>query len=485
MADDGDVLRSRRNSELKVWGHDRRHVSSILPGAMPELNRPVRCGDRAAHGSRPCRSLEQFEPIPPTVLARYPSRLVSPPPASGPGAQHVTARSPATGRRPLRPSIRARRLRRRHGRAPGQRAAPRRHRRGARRRSTTSSTAGPRAPTSAPATAPGILIQIPDAFLRGVLDVELPEPGPLRRRHVLPAPGPRPAGQARGADRAQRPRRGPERARLARRARSTRRRSATPPTPAGPYIRQLIIEAGPGFQSDQDAFERKLYVIRRIVELAAGPDFYASSFSSRTIVYKGMLDLQPARALLPRPARRALRQRAGARALALLDQHVPELGARPPLPRDLPQRRDQHADGQRQLDARARVAAVERAVRRRPPEGAADRAPGRLGLGDVRQRPRAADARRPLAAARGDDDDPRGLRRTATTCPTSSRASTPSTPASWSRGTARRRSASPTAASSARRSTATACAPAAGCETNDGYVCSARRPGCCRRTRRT
>ena len=44
-----------------------------------------------------------------------------------------------------------------------------------------------------------------------------------------------------------------------------------------------------GFADDQDAFERKLYVIRRIVELAAGPDFYAPSFSSRTCVYKGML----------------------------------------------------------------------------------------------------------------------------------------------------------------------------------------------------
>ncbi|CAA9493330.1 MAG: Glutamate synthase [NADPH] large chain [uncultured Solirubrobacteraceae bacterium] len=56
-----------------------------------------------------------------------------------------------------------------------------------------------------------------------------------------------------------------------------------------PHIKQLFIEAGPGYRHDQDAFERKLYVIRRIVELAAGPDFYASSFSSRTIVYKGML----------------------------------------------------------------------------------------------------------------------------------------------------------------------------------------------------
>ncbi len=56
-----------------------------------------------------------------------------------------------------------------------------------------------------------------------------------------------------------------------------------------PHIRQLFIGAGKGFETDQDAFERKLYVIRRIVELAAGPDFYAPSFSSRTCVYKGML----------------------------------------------------------------------------------------------------------------------------------------------------------------------------------------------------
>jgi len=56
-----------------------------------------------------------------------------------------------------------------------------------------------------------------------------------------------------------------------------------------PYMKQVFIGAGHGLTEDQDAFERKLYVIRRIVELAAGPDFYAPSFSSRTIVYKGML----------------------------------------------------------------------------------------------------------------------------------------------------------------------------------------------------
>ena len=82
--------------------------------------------------------------------------------------------------------------------------------------------------------------------------------------------------------------------------------------------------------------------------------------------------------LLPRPAGRAHAERGGARALALLDEHVPELGARAPVPLHRPQRRDQHAARQRQLDARARVAARLRAVRRRPGEGAADRAARRL-----------------------------------------------------------------------------------------------------------
>ena len=66
-----------------------------------------------------------------------------------------------------------------------------------------------------------------------------------------------------------------------------------------PEIRQLFVAAGPGFTADQMAFERKLYVIRRIVELAAGPDFYAPSFSSRTCVYKGMLISDQVRTFFP------------------------------------------------------------------------------------------------------------------------------------------------------------------------------------------
>src|SRR5215213_4784427 len=56
-----------------------------------------------------------------------------------------------------------------------------------------------------------------------------------------------------------------------------------------PYIKQLVVAASPELAHDRDAFERKLYVIRRVAELAAAPDLVIPSFSSRTIVYKGML----------------------------------------------------------------------------------------------------------------------------------------------------------------------------------------------------
>ncbi|HEY4428020.1 MAG TPA: glutamate synthase large subunit [Solirubrobacteraceae bacterium] len=57
-----------------------------------------------------------------------------------------------------------------------------------------------------------------------------------------------------------------------------------------PAIRQLFVGAGPAEQADRDAFERKLYVIRRVCEITAQePGLYVASSSSRTINYKGML----------------------------------------------------------------------------------------------------------------------------------------------------------------------------------------------------
>jgi glutamate synthase (NADPH/NADH) large chain len=65
--------------------------------------------------------------------------------------------------------------------------------------------------------------------------------------------------------------------------------------PTEPVIKQVFVARGPNC-ADQDAFERKLFVIRKQIEkliretaLEGGDAFYFSSFSSRTIVYKGML----------------------------------------------------------------------------------------------------------------------------------------------------------------------------------------------------
>ena len=57
---------------------------------------------------------------------------------------------------------------------------------------------------------------------------------------------------------------------------------------SAPVIRQVLIEASEEI-SDQDEFERKLYVIRRVIERISGPGLALPSFSSRTMVYKGML----------------------------------------------------------------------------------------------------------------------------------------------------------------------------------------------------
>jgi glutamate synthase domain-containing protein 2/glutamate synthase domain-containing protein 1/glutamate synthase domain-containing protein 3 len=57
-----------------------------------------------------------------------------------------------------------------------------------------------------------------------------------------------------------------------------------------PVVRQLFVGAEGAQAADQDSFERKLYVIRRVCELTAErPGLYVCSSSSRTINYKGML----------------------------------------------------------------------------------------------------------------------------------------------------------------------------------------------------
>jgi glutamate synthase (NADPH/NADH) large chain len=130
-----------------------------------------------------------------------------------------------------------------------------------------------------------------------------------------------------------------------------------------PVMRQVYVRMR---RVPPTAFERTLFVIRRLIEQRVrqrGVDptgtFHVASLSTETIVYKGLL--LPER--LPRVLRRPAPPRAGVGdrrgALALLDQHLPDLGPGAAVPLHRPQRRDQHAARQHQLDDRAPQQAAE------------------------------------------------------------------------------------------------------------------------------
>jgi len=141
----------------------------------------------------------------------------------------------------------------------------------------------------------GLLLPIPDAFLRaelGAAGVELPEPGDYGLGMVFLPRDPAPAERCAG--------------RLEQIARDEGceilgwRDVPTDDTTLGelarasrPQVRQIFLGRG---RTPADAFERRLYIVRRSVEktIASWTDagagaFYIPSLSSRTVVYKGML----------------------------------------------------------------------------------------------------------------------------------------------------------------------------------------------------
>src|SRR4051794_11374056 len=132
----------------------------------------------------------------------------------------------------------------------------------------------------------GILLQTPDDFLRAVVDFELPEPGRYACGMVfLPR-----EDDARAEIEALIER---QVERFGQTLLGWRDVPVDPDVPGKtaaevqPVIRQVFV--GSTLGDDQDAFERKLYVVRRTIEKARGADLAIPSFSSRTIVYKGML----------------------------------------------------------------------------------------------------------------------------------------------------------------------------------------------------
>ena len=144
---------------------------------------------------------------------------------------------------------------------------------------------------------------------------------------------------------------------------------------AEPSFRQVFITTAEGHPplSGID-LDRRCFVVRKRVEheLETGDEpVYFPSLSARTLVYKGMLTPDQVAPFFPDLRDERLETRAGARAQPVLHQHVPVVAARPPLPVHRPQRRDQHRDGQRELDARPRGPARHR------PASTASTAPSR------------------------------------------------------------------------------------------------------------
>ncbi|MES9944988.1 MAG: glutamate synthase large subunit [Candidatus Thiodiazotropha sp.] len=140
----------------------------------------------------------------------------------------------------------------------------------------------------------GILLQIPDAFFRGVVDFELPAEGDYAIGMVfLPQNS---ASRAECEETIE--------SLIAGEAQKLIGWRDVPVINSGlgesviptePQVRQVFVARGDNCK-DQDAFERKLFVIRKQIEnriskaeLEGGSDFYFTSFSSRTLVYKGML----------------------------------------------------------------------------------------------------------------------------------------------------------------------------------------------------
>ena len=139
----------------------------------------------------------------------------------------------------------------------------------------------------------GILVQIPDAFFRAVVDFELPPAGSYGVAMVFMPKD----EDARKETQATVERRLVEGGQMVLGWRDVPVDSSVlgeSVIPTEPVVRQVFIACGENCP-DQQAFERKLFVIRKRMDneiRAAGFDktaFYVPSMSSRTVVYKGML----------------------------------------------------------------------------------------------------------------------------------------------------------------------------------------------------
>ena len=310
-------------------------------------------------------------------------------------------------------------------------------------------TGAPRGPRWPPGTGRASCIQVPHRLLAVASDAgfDAARPGRLRHRARLPAPGRRRRRQGPRQIGGVAEEEGLDGARLAggpgRRRHPGRRRPGGPSPassrsswpgstgqPCRPATTGWPSTGGPSCSASGSS--------------TPWTGVYFPSLSAPDHRLQGHAHRPPARRVLPRALRRAARERPGAGALPLLHQHLPELAAGPPLPLSGPQRRDQHrwpATGTGCGPARPCCASelipgdLARAFPSAPP-GPATRPPS--------TRCSSCCTWGAAPAPLGADDDPRGLGEPRRPWTRPAGPSTATTPRSWSPGTARPPSPSPT-----------------------------------------
>ena len=212
----------------------------------------------------------------------------------------------------------------------------------------------------------GHLSQIPDAFLRAVVDFDLPD-----RRRVRRRPGflPRDADGAprRGGASRRSPRRRTSRSSAGVTCRSTADNLGGSPATCMPHFEPALRLRARGAAGERRASASTGSPSACASAPSARPTPTSPSLSSRTLVYKGMLTTAPARAVLPRP----VATERFASELALVHSRFstntfPSWPLAQPFRMHRPQRRDQHRQGQPQLDARPRVRSSSPTHPRRP-----------------------------------------------------------------------------------------------------------------------
>ena len=276
----------------------------------------------------------------------------------------------------------------------------------------------------------GILMQVPDAFLRAeAVDFDAAA-GRARTRSATPSCPTEPDAAAEAKATIEQIADEEHLQVLGWRTGADRRLARCPTSPAAnmPVLRAAVRRPAKGQPLQGIALDRLTYCLRRR-DPARGPGVYFASLSCRTLVYKGMLTTEQLELVFPE-----LLDERMASALAVVHSRF-STNTFPAWELAHPFRMIAHngeintVKGNRNWMRAREALLAQRRDPGRPGAAVPDLHAGRLGLRLLRRGGRAAAPRRPLAAARDADDDPGGVGEQRRDGPDDGRTSTPSTPA--------------------------------------------------------